>query len=164
MELRDIYKLAHQSVFGPEHLGEYMSEEAILEEMRSPKSDITEPLLEPIALRFSSCRINLRTAARMDIAPVRIAKALHASITHFSRSRTKFLRLWMDVGIVLERIEEIFPPDEFKTFTSTMSEKEFPPLHHSASYRRHNRPAYRVLAREGLRCIMPLSSIGDLSL
>ncbi len=48
IQLTDIYKLAHQSIFGPEHLGEAAFEEAIVEEMHSPVVKVEEPLLEPI--------------------------------------------------------------------------------------------------------------------
>jgi hypothetical protein len=156
VELRDIYKLIHQSVFGPEHLGAGASERAILEESNSPGVEFEEPLLEPISVDASACRLNLRVARTRGIAPPSIAQALRRSAGKFSRSPDELDRLWEEVGNSLKGLSGGFGREDYEKLTRLVSEKDFPPLHHSGSYRKYNRPAYRVLVREEAGRLMPL--------
>ncbi len=163
IELRDIYKLLHQSVFGPEHLGEGVGEEAIEREMRGHAVEFEEPLFEPISVDGLACRVNLRTAARLGIAPSRIAGAVESSADMFRRDRCEMERLWRWVGESPDRLTKKFGADDFNKLTAFAEEKGFPPLHHSSSYRELNRPAYRVLMRPELKRLMRDSPASDLS-
>lgn len=164
VELRDVYKLIHQSVFGPEHLGAAASERAILEEMRSPDVEFEELPLEPISVDASACRLNLRVARKREIAPARIAEALRRSAGKFSRSPDELGRLWEQVGNFLQGLLGGFSREDYEKLTCLVSEKGFPPLHHSSSYRKYNHPAYRVLMREEAERLMPPLPGGALSL
>lgn len=155
VELRDIYKLVHQSVFGPEHLGPAASEQAILDEMQTPVVEFEEPLLEPISVDARACRLNLRVAGKQGIAPARIAEALKRSAGTFSRSPEELRRLWEQVGNSLKGLSGSFEREDYEKLTRLASEKGFPPLHHSDSYRRYNRPAYRVLTRQEAERLRP---------
>ena len=158
IQLRDIYKLAHQSVFGPEHLDAAAFESAIKEEMHSPDVAFEEPLLESISVDASVCRINLRVARKRQIAPALIAEAVQVSAEQFSRSRDELARLWNDAGDSLKNLKKGFNAKDFRELTRMVEEKDFPPLHHSRSYHKLNRPAYRVLMKVELRRLMPPSS------
>ncbi len=156
--LGDIYKLAHQSVFGPEHLGEAASEEAIFEEMHSPDIEFEEPLLEPISVGGGACRINLRVACKQGISPALIAEAMQRSMGKFSRSIDDFACLWAEVGDCLRNLQLEFGGEEYEELTRRMREKGFTPLHHSSLYRKYNWPAYRVLMKGEFERLKPLPS------
>ena len=148
VELRDIYKMLHQSVFGPEHLGEAASEEAIAVEMReAEKAEFGKALLEPISADGKVCRINLRTASRRGISPSLIAEAMTISAGLFSRDAKEFGRLWRELGESLEKLAGEFDAGDYERLTEQTGEKGFPSLHHSHSYRQKNRPAYRVIKK-----------------
>lgn len=161
VELRDIYKLVHQSVFGPEHLGAMASERAILDEMRGPDAEFEESLLEPISVDARAGRLNLRVARKRGIAPARIAEGLRRSAGKFSRSADEMSRLWEEIGNSLEELSENFSREDYEELTRSVSEEGLPPLHHSKSYKEYNRPAYRVLTREEAeRLTQPLPADG----
>jgi len=160
MQLRDIYKMMHQSVFGPEHLDAASCESAIKEEMHSADVAFEEPLLEPISVDASACRVNLRVARTRRLSPALVAEAVRLSVSGFSRSRDELSRLWNETGDVLERTRKEFRIEDFDELTRVLKEQGFPPLHHSGAYRERNRPAYRVLLREKLQRLMRPSSGG----
>lgn len=155
VELRDIYKLVHQSIFGPEHLGEAASEEAIREEMDSPNVEFEEPLLESISVDGSACRVNLRVARKRGIPPAVITETMRMSVGGFSRSRNDFARLWANVGDSLGDLPIRLSGEGYEELTRRMRENDFPALHHSSSYRKYNWPAYRVLMKRELDRFMP---------
>jgi hypothetical protein len=168
MELTDIYKLAHQSVFGPEHPGAYLLKDGIEKEMHSSEVVPNEPLLEPISLHGSSCRINLRAAAKRGITSATVAQAVQSSVDFFSRDQQEFEQLWRHAGAILHLLLKTFSSAEFEVLNAMVKKQRYPSLHHSPSYRLHNRPAYRVMIQNEFEKIRPpsLSSgpSGDLSL
>ncbi len=161
VELRDIYKLLHQSVFGPEHLGEGVSKESIAEEMDEADVGFEGPLLEPISVDGDACRINLRAAKRLGIAPVVIEKAIRESAPKFNGQTGKLSQLWSEVGSTLDELSTEFNGEDFEQLTGVLREKGFPPFHHSSSYRESNRPAYRVLMLHVLEGLTPLPASSD---
>jgi len=161
VELRDIYKLLHQSVFGPEHLGEGVSKESIAKEMDEADTGFEEPLLEPISVDGDACRINLRAAKRMGIAPALIERAIRESATKFTGKTVRLSQLWSEVGSTLDELSTEFNGEDFEQLTGVLREKGFPPFHHSSSYRESNRPAYRVLMRHVLEGLTPLPTFSD---
>jgi hypothetical protein len=154
-ELRDLYKLVHQSVFGPEHLGEGASENAIAEEMKGAEDvGFEEPLLEPISIDAGACRVNLSTAREQSIPASLLAEAMRSSAPIFAGDQSEFALRWRELGDCLEQLARKFDIQDYRKLTSAMAEKEFPPLHHSGPYREQNRPAYRVLKRDQLERLM----------
>jgi hypothetical protein len=160
--LRDVYKLIHQSVFGPEHLGEGISEHSIEKEMEGLAIETKEPLLEPISVDATACRINLRAMKRRAISPTSVARAVRESAGKFSRDMDELLRLWREVGDSLNSLSCRFRDEDFEQMIRLLREKGYPPIHHSSSYREHNKPAYRVLLRSELESVMPDLSASDL--
>ena len=156
VELRDIYKLLHQSIFGPEHLGEGVSKESIAEEMDEANAGLEEPLLEPISVDGDVCRVNLRAAKSLGIAPALIERAIRESATKFNGRTARLSQLWREVGTILDELSTKFNGEDFEQLTGVLREKGFPPFHHSSSYRESNRPAYRVLMSRVLEDLTPL--------
>lgn len=161
-ELDDAYKLLHQSVFGPEHLGEGVSEHTIAKEMDDAGIEPEERLLEPISMDITACRINLRAVKRLGVSPALVARAVKKSAAQFSRDRGELSRLWYEVGASLDELTGGFGREDFEELTQRLREKHYPPLHHSPSYRECNRPAYRVVLRGALELLMPDSRASDL--
>ncbi|RJP69151.1 MAG: hypothetical protein C4532_11305 [Candidatus Abyssobacteria bacterium SURF_17] len=157
MELIDIYKLAYQSVFGPEHLFHAPMTHDILREMQTPGVTFAEPLLEPISPSDNACRVNLRTARRQGITHQIVEEAVRNSARQFSRSQNTLCRLWSEIGNSLESLEKRFNAEDFSRLTQFLQANGFAPLHHSSAYRRMNRPAYRVLMKDELERLMPPS-------
>lgn len=155
MELIDMYKLIHQSAFGPEHLIHSTEPHSTSEEMQSAGVEFVEPLMEPIALDTDACRINLRTAGKRGILPHIIDEAVRDSAGKFSRSQETLYRLWSEVGNSLGTLEKQFTQQDFNQLTQFLRKKGFPPVHHSPAYKRINRPAYRVLMREEFERLTP---------
>lgn len=155
VELRDIYKLLHQSVFGPGHLGEGASESAIAEEMQSAEGvGFEEPLIEPVSIDATACRINLRPARRQGISALVIAEAMSLSAEKFACDRDEMARLWRDAGKSMDAFIKEFAMEDFEELTALAKKEGFPALHHSSSYREINRPAYRVLIGRKLERLM----------
>jgi hypothetical protein len=161
-ELQDVYKLIHQSVFGPEHLGGGVSDHSIAEEMERLTVEAEEPLLEPISLDANACRINLRAIKRLRIPPGQVARPVQESAETFSRDRAELSRLWREVGNSLSALSCRFSNEDFEEMTRLLRKGNYPPMRHSSSYRAHNRPAYRVLLKSQLEIVMPDLSASDL--
>ncbi len=161
-ELDDVYKLLHQSVFGPEHLGEGVSEHAIARETNDAGIEPGEPLLEPISTNRDSCRINLRAVKRLGISPAIVARAMKESASRFSRDRGELSRLWDEVGASLNELTGGFRRKDFEELTQRLRTRNYPPMRHSPAYRERNRPAYRVVLRSELELLMPGLRASDL--
>ena len=161
-ELHDAYKLIHQSVFGPEHLGEGILADSIAGEMDTAGIESGESLLEPVSVDMGACRMNLRAAKRLEVVPAIIADAVRTSAGKFSRDPGEMSQLWHEVGDSLDDISGGFSRDDYEALTRLVQEKDYPPLHHSPSYRDRNRPAYRVVLRGEVELLMPDLPASDL--
>ncbi len=163
VELQDIYKLLHQSVFGHRHLGAGASEEAIDEEMRGAgELELEEPLIEPISVDARAGRVNLRAARRQGVPASMIAEAMRLSAQGFTGDHGALARLWRDVGRSTDALTKDFAVEEFEELTALVKARGFPALHHSNSYRELNSPAYRVLIGSELERLMRGSPASDL--
>ncbi|UCD58102.1 MAG: hypothetical protein JSV16_03015, partial [Candidatus Hydrogenedentota bacterium] len=97
---------------------------------------------------------NLRPAGKRGFAPSLIAEAVRQSVEKFSRDTDALSHLWCDVKGSLKNLPKQFSEEECERLTRLVREKGFPPLHHSHSYRKFNRPAYRVVIRQELERLM----------
>ena len=155
VEVRDIYKLLHQSVFGPEHLGEGVTIDAIAVEMQEAEEvDFDEPLIEPISVDGEACRINLRLAKKQDIPAQLISQATFRSAPAFPVNTARLDILWREFRDSLEKLSVEYSLTDYEEISNLAGEKGFPPLHHSDRYRNLNRPAYRVLMAADLGPLM----------
>jgi hypothetical protein len=99
---------------------------------------------------------------RLDIQSALVARAVRESAGRFSGDRGEVSRLWHEVGASLEHLAAAFSPEALSDLTQFLEDNEYPPMHHSTSYREYNRPAYRVLLRGELEMLMPDLPASDL--
>ena len=145
--VEDLAKLIYQGVFGADHLlkeGEGFVHEFLREwECVDEKAFPEEPLFESVDPLDRTYRLNLRPAKRKGADPEALAEAL-LSQPRKRGDPAEFHRRW---ELVVELAEEgaiPFAPEALRAHGRLLSETELVP-HHSRTYRRHNRPHYRLI-------------------
>jgi len=166
--LIDIYKCLHQGEFGVGHtidnpagFRQRLYQEIMRETAAEP---LSEPAVENISADGSMLRINLRALrhhygddadrAADDLARVCIqsAQVTRGSSVHFFETLDLFKMLNQAGEIALAGHVFAFPTAMVNTFLSEVHElmrriRQVPVFSHSESYRRLNRPSYRVVTR-----------------
>ena len=171
LQARDIYKLVHQSVFGPGHIiasaagaRRALKDELAALEVQSKKSkgqSQTEPEFEPIDADGKLVRVNLRplleevkgqkakakrqNRGRADTgwlveALVESARRVKGDPDQMRRRLTAAVR-WCRTNLPLQAVELAGIAVEARAVG-------FPALHHSPTYKRAYRPAYRVIGND----------------
>jgi len=177
--LIDIYKCLHQGEFGvghtidhPEGFRQRLYQEFMREAAEEPAS---EPAVENISADGRMLRINLRALrhfcgddaerAADDLARVCVQSAqfTQGSNVHFFEALDLFKMLNQSGEIVLAGHVFTFPSAMVDSFLAEVRElmrriREVPVFSHSESYRRLNRPSYRVVTRPVLEA-SPLAGI-----
>ncbi|MFZ1986685.1 MAG: hypothetical protein WAU91_19905 [Desulfatitalea sp.] len=178
-DLIDIYKCLHQGEFGvghtidhPEGFRQRLYQELIRGLDVEP---VSEPAVENISADGRMLRINLRAvrhlcgddANRVADELVRVciqsAEVTRGSNAHFFEVLDQFRMLNQAGEIALAGHVFAFPSAMVNTFLSEVRElmrriREVPVLSHSDSYRRLNRPSYRVVTQLVLEA-SPLAGI-----
>lgn len=170
LQARDIYKLIHQSVFGPGHIissadcaRQAVEDELALLEVKGQKAKVKrqkadEELIEPIDPNGVLVRVNLRpllgeikgqkakakrqNRGRTDTgglaeALVESARRVKGDPEQMRRRLTAAVR-WCRTNLPLQAVELARIAVEARA-------AGFPALHHSPTYKRAYRPAYRVV-------------------
>jgi hypothetical protein len=167
LQARDIYKLVHQSVFGPGHIiasaagaRRALKDELAALEVQSTKDKVqsqTEPEFEPIDPEGRLVRVNLRPAlghwgqSPCGDSPLGVAKWLAEALVESARRvkgdpeqmrrRLTAAVRWCRANLPLQAVELARIAVETRA-------ADFPALHHSPTYRRAYRPAYRVIGND----------------
>jgi hypothetical protein len=182
--LIDIYKCLHQGEFGVGHTIDHpegFRQRLYQEIMREPAAEtVTEPAVENVSADGRMLRINLRVLrlfcgddanrAADDLARVCIQSAhdTQGSSGHFFQALDLFKMLNHTGEIALAGHVFAFPSGMVVSFLSEVRELmsrigEVPVFSHSDSYRRLNRPSYRVVTRPVLEA-SPLAGILEKSI
>ncbi len=152
MQAADVYKLPYQAAMGNGHaVRDIDTARGWLErELSSLGEGPDDPLIDPLPPDGQLVRVHLRPymAAGKDPeallrAFVRTANEWHGSVERLKEYRTAA------VEMIKAGLSEI-RPDAVESFFATMEAQGFPAVHHSETYARLYRPAYRVVAREYL--------------
>lgn len=170
--LIDIYKCLHQGEFGVGHTIDHpegFKQRLYREIMGGAVEDHGgEPAVESVSADETMLRINLRPLRRLygdDVAKavdglVRVciasAQVSQGSNTRFFETLELFRMLNQAGEIALAGHVFAFSPARVETFLSEVRELmrrigQIPVFSHSESYRRLNRPSYRVVERSVLR-------------
>jgi hypothetical protein len=149
--VQDLYKLLHQSVFGPGHLR--AGSDGYIMELRSELGDLgdplrNEPLLECIHPEEEAFRVNLRPFSRTGLSAEYLSRTVMESVPLFGGHRQEFLDLWDGSRALAESGRIEIPLGALRGLEREVDWALLPPLHHSERYRRLNRPRYRVIHRE----------------
>lgn len=154
MEIEDVYKLLYQGAVGPEHAinSPEIFENSLareMEEMDAGNKSI--PLWENIRPDGELVRTNL--------APYKVrggnAEALSTlclwTASSFKGQKGDLREAWHTFQKICSdnRIRK-FTLENFAILNEFLEKSDFPPVHHSKSYRNAYRPAYRLVRREFL--------------
>jgi len=147
LELRDIYKLLYQRVFGPEHSVDHLRaarERLYLEAIQLPDTSASIPMLEPLSSVL--CRINLQpfTQAGGDLAW--LWQVLRRTVCNFRPGVQAALQHdWSHFRNT--SWAQRYAPELLEQFWQRMATADFPPVHHSRHYTEAHAPHYRVVCR-----------------
>lgn len=145
-EVQDIYKLLFQSIMGPEHLlhdPDAAQEWLRLEWEAQPGVD-DEPVFEPISLDGRIVRANLRPLKARGVNRLDVWNAFARSAQSPQAAKSIFITVWRQ-SLDWMRDNFLFSEINILHFNENMRILDYPVMHHSALYKHHNRPAYRVL-------------------
>lgn len=150
MEPQDLYKLAFQAAMGSEHA--VASREAARQWLERELSGLPagppEPLIEPLSPDGALVRINLRTLIERGGEVDLLLDGFVETAERFEGSEDRLRSYWSDIATMAEEGELAFELVQLQGFFSEMESQGFPPVHHSAEYRDHYHPAYRVVLIE----------------
>jgi len=148
LQAADIYKLIHQSVFGPGHIitGAEAARTALEQEMAGlePGASALSDELEPIDPAGRLVRVNLKPLVGRPEAVERLVDVLVESAgTVQGKNEDAETRLAAALGWCREHLP--FLADELAVLSTETRAAGFPARHHSTVYLRNYRPAYRVV-------------------
>jgi len=153
MEVRDVYKLLYQGVLGSGHI--IASPEGFAARLQTEYETVSpcvaEPLWEPVHPDGALVRLNLRPfKARGGDVKQLIAACLRTAEVAWGTQEE--LRAVWAVFVELCRAGqwEVFLLPETLAFSAWLAEHGYPPVRHSADYKKASQPAYRLVRSEFL--------------
>ena len=150
MEIQDLYKLALQAAMGSEHAvpDRRAAAQWLEREMSSLQDSPPEPFSEPLSPDGRLVRVNLRSFREQGGEMSRLLEAFVTTASRFAGSEMRLRDYWGDIGSMAEADEIPFDIIQVHELWTDLKSWGFPAVHHSASYREHYRPAYRVVLLE----------------
>lgn len=152
----DLYKLLHQSVFGPGHLIQDLAAATrfLLQELAEAGPSLPgEALREDLG--GGLVRVNLRPFRDRQGSPAELVRAM-ARTAKANRGEAKALEARLDTACrQLDGSGRATLAAELRTLARAQAAKGHPALHHSEAYRGAYRPAYRVVQASLLEVAQP---------
>jgi hypothetical protein len=149
LQVQDLYKLIFQASFGSEHaVADLVAAHRRLErELHESADGPEEPIVDPISPDGRIVRINLRPylAARGDL-PGLLAAFARTAREHRGTEATLH-RYWRYAERMAAAGLLPFACEALQGFFAGMRREGFPAVHHSDTYAKTYRPAYRVIVR-----------------
>ena len=150
IEVADAYKLLHQATMGSEHYisnrraaADWLTREIAV---MGPGPD--EPLVDPLGSPGVTVRVHLRPFVTGGGHPAKLLDAFVATGDRVE-PRPDLLECAIQAVLGPSVIRDLpFEADAFRSFTDERRAEGFVAVHHSDSFRRAYRPAYRVVAAE----------------
>ncbi|HTW92534.1 MAG TPA: hypothetical protein VMH22_12610 [bacterium] len=172
LRAQDIYKLAHQGVFGPGHIissagaaRRSLREEVAALQVRSPNDEcrMPEPRFEPLEPEGKVVRVNLRPLlarggrmrderGRHGTGGTDIGWLAEALVESARRVKGDPERMRRRLAAAVRWCRGRLPRQAaaLERLAAVAAESGYPALHHSRTYARAYRPAYRVILRSCL--------------
>jgi len=149
MEVRDVYKLLYQGVFGVGHImggnaKNRLEEEANRIDLEDHK---WEPLIEPVNPEGSLIRVNLRPYMRGDGDLECLYDAMVESSTKKGEV-SQFIESWGEFKKLNDEENLGFSRDDIREYDHVIDKERIEPKHHTEKYRQSYYPAYRVVVTE----------------
>lgn len=152
----DLYKLLHQSVYGPGHLIPDLDSATryLLQELAEAGPTMPgEALCEDLG--NGMVRVNLRPFRDRRGAPAELVRAM-AQTARVNRGEARTLEARLDQACrQLEAGGRAALAAELRALTRAQAARGHPALHHSEAYQRAYRPAYRVVQASLLEPLQP---------
>ena len=151
MEPCDVYKLLYQGVLGPEHL--VASPEDFAARLRAEYEAVSpgeaEPLWESVHPNGELMRLNLRPFKARGGDVEQLTTACLQTAERTGGTLKELQAAWVTfVELCRARRWAVFPLPEILTFSDWLEERDYPPVHHSAGYKKASKPAYRLVCDE----------------
>lgn len=148
-ELDDLYKLVHQAAMGSEHAltNEVHARAFLLQELAAMGRGPDEPLIDSISGDGSIVRVHLRPFASLGLDPEVLVQAFVRTARECHGSPDRVEAGLQDAAHLAAERRLSFGESDVRLLLSRMRDAGFPAVHHSAAFRSHYRPAYRVVAR-----------------
>lgn len=143
----DLYKLLYQSTLGPEHLLTEVEQARLWlqKEWEQEKAAAAEQLYEPISLDGRLARVHIRPFKAGGHDWQELWSAFYQTCLSWQTDKNSFIEIWQQA---LHWLREGRLPLSFQQaleLDGLQSSRGYPAVRHSESYRRANRPAYRVI-------------------
>lgn len=152
MEARDLYKFLHQAAMGSEHA--VRDTNAVKVWMRNEIAglDTTIPneLIEQLSPDGNLVRVNLRPYLKTGDKPEELLKAFVSTANDFSGSKETLSGYISAAKKMIARKEISVDENIFSSLTNELEKSGFPAIHHSLTYEKLYKPAYRVIDRKYL--------------
>jgi len=145
MQIRDVYKLVHQSALGSEHaISSLESARNWMErELAEMGEGTDEAVLDPISEDGQIVRVHLRSFVAGDGDPEALLDAFIRTANEF-HGDVRILKNYWDIATCIG----YYSHAEMDDFIQSMQAQDYPAVHHSPEYERLYRPAYRVVWRK----------------
>ena len=148
MQLADIYKLLHQAALGPGHaVGDPAAARKRLDqEMAELGEGPAEELQDVISPDGKLARIHLRPYLAAGGDADALHRAFVATAEGCPASPAKLAKFCACLGDLAAAGGIPFARDDVLAYVDGIARAGYPPMHHSETFRRAYRPAYRVIA------------------
>ena len=146
-QVQDVYKLAYQAALGPGHSirNPSSAREWLERELAAMGKGPTEPVIDPISTNEEIVRVHLRPYLAYGGDPEMLLSAFVDTANHY-HGETELLEAYLAQIVDHQH----FPPEKMEDFFQKIKEQGYPGVHHSETYRKLYRPAYRVVGRKYL--------------
>ena len=157
MEIQDLYKLVYQAAMGSEHAAP--DRDAARDWLEQEASALTprqgEPLITPLSPDGILVRVHLRAFLERGGDPEELLTAFVETAERFAGSAARLERYWGYLATMAEAEELAFTKEQLTAYFARRSRQGLPAVRHSAAYRDHYDPAYRVVLLELLDAQRP---------
>lgn len=151
MTPQDVAKLCYQAAHGAEHLLADLDRARLylIRELEATPADGEIPLAEPIS--DAVARVNLAAWKAKGLSPDTLFELFSATARVSGEGDQRLDAYLKEVSLCLEREATSVSSDDWQAFLAWYDGQGRPPIHHSASYREAEHPAYRIVMRSLLR-------------
>ena len=159
LELRDLYKLLHQSALGTSHANaaDDILVKAFNLELNNLNETHAEPVIDPISPDGKVVRVHIRSYLAQEYSKENLLSAYIQTTRNHNGSKEK-LKKFCDCLKDLSNTNQLpFTPKETETFFSDIESKDYPTLRHSNVFKKEYKPSYRIVNLDFLQ----LSKIGN---
>lgn len=148
MGIQDVYKLAHQAAMGSGHaVGDPAGARNYLSrELEGMGAGPVEPLFDPISADGELVRVHLRPYLESGLSLDPLLEAFVRTANEYQGSVNVLETCWQ-----VARQAGLWPLADMDGFFTGLKTAGYPAVHHSETYRRLYRPAYRVVLRKLLK-------------